>query len=185
MDYCNKEELKELLKKYNIMNYTDDGNWIDRYLQRMHTKKNKKALSDLKFDNALSFAERKRKQVQETRENWNNLTHEERMVYNSEFAKVTEELTNNFIKIIDGRIQSYRLWQHEDVEDIKQEALLALYKYVNRFDYDSNTSAFAYVTQIINNAFNLYLQKYNDHADKEICGLTFYDNMGNEEDEDI
>ena len=37
--------------------------------------------------------------------------------------------------------------------------MLALLKYLNRFDFRLNTSAFAYVSEIITQAINLYLQE--------------------------
>ena len=175
--YCDKARLKELIIKYNTMNYNDDGSWLERYTKRMVTKKSNKTLSEDDFDCKIDFVERKRKQIQNTREHWANLTSLERTAYNEEFFKISEELSKNFVNIINGRINSYRLWQHPELHDIKQEALLALYKYVNRFDSDSDTSAFAYTTQIINNAFNLYLQQYNERNEKEVYGLDFYENL--------
>lgn len=181
-EYCDKARLKELIHKYNRMNYNDDGKWLERYTKRMNTKKNNSSMSDDDFDCKIEFVERKRQQIQKTREYWANLTSVERSVYNEEFYKISEELTKNFVNIINGRINSYRLWQHPELNDIKQEALLALYKYINRYDSDSDTSAFAYTTQIVNNAFNLYLQDYNKHNENEVVVGDWYANMGDKDD---
>lgn len=179
--YCDKKVLRELLVKYNTMNYNDDGAWLEKYTGRMKAKHSKGSIDNDKLTNKLDFVTRKRKQIQETREHWDKLTPVERQEYLNEFNKVASELTKNFINIIDGRINSYRLWQHPELADIKQETILALYKYCNRFDSDSDTSPLAYITELVNNAFNLYLQHYNSRNEREISGLDWYENMGKDQ----
>ena len=55
--------------------------------------------------------------------------------------------------------------------------MMTLFMYINRYDETRNSSAFAFVTQLITNAINLYLNEMNEHNDKEISGLEFYENL--------
>ena len=54
---------------------------------------------------------------------------------------------------------------------------MTLFTYINRYDETRNSSAFAFVTQLITNALNLYLSEMNERNEKEIAGLDFYENL--------
>lgn len=108
------------------------------------------------------------------------MTPEERHEFNMEFEQVKKDICNAFIKVINGRIISFKLVQspaYEEIDDIRQEALMTLFTYINRYDETRNSSAFAFVTQLITNALNLYLSEMNERNEKEIAGLDFYENL--------
>ena len=54
---------------------------------------------------------------------------------------------------------SYKIF---DDDDMKQDCMVALLKYVNRYDYRKDTSAFAYVSEIVTQAINLHLSREKD-----------------------
>jgi DNA-directed RNA polymerase specialized sigma24 family protein len=51
---------------------------------------------------------------------------------------------------------SYKIF---DDPDMRQDALVMFMRYINRYDWRKNTSAFAYITEIITNSINLTLKK--------------------------
>ena len=71
------------------------------------------------------------------------------------YEKTCNELMPMLYKIIDGRLATYRIFGNED---IRQDCMLALLKYVNRYDFRKGTSALAYVTEVITQACNLSLK---------------------------
>ena len=50
-------------------------------------------------------------------------------------------------------------------------------KIYRKLSWTRNSSAFAFVTQLITNALNLYLSEMNERNEKEISGLDFYENL--------
>lgn len=55
--------------------------------------------------------------------------------------------------------------------------MFTLFTYINRYDAERNSSAFAFVTQLITNAILLDLNQMKERAEREIAGLDFYNNM--------
>lgn len=139
-DYVNNEELKQLLKEYIESNPADRGQWLERYQATMSTRCRN---NPKKWEEVQDFIEFRRK-----------LYDSERPVNN--YQAVSEKLIPMFYKIIDGRMASYKIFGDNDV---RQECMIALLKYINRYDYRKDTSAFAYVSEVITQAINLYLSR--------------------------
>lgn len=139
-DYVNNDELKELVQKYIESNPADQGQWLERYETTMRTRTRNKPDKWAEVQDFIEFRRR---------------------LYDSErplgvFPEVSEKLIPMFYKIIDGRMASYKIF---DNTDMKQDAMIALLKYINRYDYRKDTSAFAYVSEIITQAINLHLSR--------------------------
>jgi hypothetical protein len=178
--YISNKYLRELIIKFNHMNINDTGEWCDPYERKLENKKLKKTVTEDKYILAKSFIKRKREEIEELQNKYRNLGDEERRKFNAEFDALKAEICDAFLKVINGRIISFKLIQtpaYEDVEDIRQECMMTLFMYINRYDETRNSSAFAFVTQLITNAINLYLNEMNEHKDKEISGLDFYENL--------
>lgn len=178
--YISNKYLRELIIKFNHMNINDTGEWCDPYERKLENKKLKKTVTEDKYILAKSFIKRKREEIEELQNKYRNFSDEERRKFNTEFDALKAEICNAFLKVINGRIISFKLIQtpaYEDVEDIRQECMMTLFMYINRYDETRNSSAFAFVTQLITNAINLYLNEMNEHKDKEISGLDFYENL--------
>lgn len=178
--YISNKYLRELIIKFNHMNINDTGEWCDPYERKLENKKLKKTVTEDKYILAKSFIKRKREEIEELQNKYRNFSDEERRKFNTEFDALKAEICSAFLKVINGRIISFKLIQtpaYEDVEDIRQECMMTLFMYINRYDETRNSSAFAFVTQLITNAINLYLNEMNEHKDKEISGLDFYENL--------
>lgn len=178
--YISNKYLRELVVKFNKMNINDTGEWCDAYERKLENKNTKKSITEDKYEVSKEFIQRKRQEIKELHEHYNTMSAEERHKFNMEFEKVKKDICDAFIKVINGRIISFKLVQspaYEEIDDIRQEALMTLFTYINRYDETRNSSAFAFVTQLITNALNLYLSEMNERNEKEIAGLDFYENL--------
>ena len=178
--YISNKYLRELVVKFNKMNINDTGEWCDAYERKLENKNNKKSITEDKYEVSKEFIQRKREEIKALHERYNTRTFEERHKFNMEFEQVKKDICDAFIKVINGRIISFKLVQspaYEEIDDIRQEALMTLFTYINRYDETRNSSAFAFVTQLITNALNLYLSEMNERNEKEIAGLDFYENL--------
>ena len=178
--YISNKYLRELVVKFNKMNINDTGEWCDAYERKLENKNNKKSITEDKYEVSKDFIQRKREEIRALHERYNTMTPEERHKFNMEFEQVKKDICDAFIKVINGRIISFKLVQSpafEEIDDIRQEALMNLFTYINRYDETRNSSAFAFVTQLITNALNLYLSEMNERNEKEIAGLDFYENL--------
>jgi predicted CopG family antitoxin len=178
--YISNKYLRELVVKFNKMNINDTGEWCDAYERKLENKNNKKSITEDKYEVSKDFIQRKREEIRALHERYNTMTPEERHKFNMEFEQVKKDICDAFIKVINGRIISFKLVQspaYEEIDDIRQEALMTLFTYINRYDETRNSSAFAFVTQLITNALNLYLSEINERNEKEIAGLDFYENL--------
>lgn len=178
--YISNKYLRELVVKFNKMNINDTGEWCDAYERKLENKKNKKSITKDKYVVSKEFIQRKREEIRALHERYNTMTFEERHKFNMEFEQLKKDICDAFIKVINGRIISFKLVQspaYEEIDDIRQEALMTLFTYINRYDETRNSSAFAFVTQLITNALNLYLSEMSERNEKEIAGLDFYENL--------
>ena len=178
--YISNKYLRELVVKFNKMNINDTGEWCDAYERKLENKNTKKSITEDKYEISKDFIQRKREEIRSLHERYNTMTPEERHKFNMEFEQVKKDICDAFIKVINGRIISYKLVQspaYEEIDDIRQEALMTLFTYINRYDESRNSSAFAFVTQLITNALNLYLSEMNLRNETEISGLDFYENL--------
>lgn len=138
-NYVDNARLGRLLEDYIRSNPNDRGEWMDRYLSTVcnRNKKDPKRIAEAK-----EFVEFRR------------------AMYSGQrpfeiYEKTCNELMPMLYKIIDGRLATYRIFGNED---IRQDCMLALLKYVNRYDFRKGTSALAYVTEVITQACNLSLK---------------------------
>lgn len=140
-DYVNNTELRELVIKYNDINPNDDGSWLDKYERTMKSKG--------KLDTVAPWIALRRQKYAQPRK------------YTVEYEKVSNKLFCAIKKIVEGRVACFTI-PFEEKEDLIQECLLTVLTYINRYREDLDTSAFAYITQQINNAIALYMGQEND-----------------------
>lgn len=167
--YIDNNRLKELVVQYTRLNYHDNGEWCDRYQKTMATRSIKKPEV---LKRSTDFLNRRRKMYKER-----VITEETK----KEYTKVAEELGITFMRIASGLAQGLKLALDEDYDDLIAEALLSAFKYCNRYDEDSNTSCFAYITQIMKNAMFLFIKERDkEHLDGAIIpeNKLIFDNRG-------
>ena len=108
---------------------------------------------------------------------------EEKRKFRLNLDILKNEMCEYFLKIINGRINSFRLRSsgalknHEDINDIVQDAFIAVMTYINRYNDERATSAFAYVTQLATNSILFSLNEIKEREQKMVTGLDFYDNL--------
>ena len=139
-NYVKNDELREWLVYYVINNPADDGAWLEKWYRTVGAK-------------GKEFYETRKKQLAE------------RTYDPVKFAEVSNKLFRAVYRMSEGLIQAYKLVNqkaYEDYEDILQECVMTVAMYCNRYDTTKNTSAFAYLTQLIKNSLNGYLKHYND-----------------------
>lgn len=178
--YISNKYLRELIVKFNSMNVNDTGEWCNAYERKLENKKLKQTIENDKYTLAKNFILRKKQEIADLHARYAAFTDEERRSFNYEFDKLKKDICDAFLKVINGRIISFKLIQtpaYEEVDDIRQDCMMTLFMYINRYDESRNSSAFAFVTQLITNAINLYLNQMNERRDKEISGLDFYENL--------
>lgn len=141
-DYVDNRKLRELVIKYNDLNPNDKGEWLDKFEKTMKTKGKLSELED--------WINLRRKKYSEKRE------------YTSEFENVSRQLFNYIYKIVRGRVACFPGIPVDEREDVIQDCILAVTQYINRYREDKDSSAFAYLTQIISNALKLHMGNDND-----------------------
>ena len=106
---------------------------------------------------------------------------EQRRQYNINFNKLKNEMCEYFLKIINGRINSFRLRtsmrNFDDINDIVQDAFITVMTYINRYNDEQATSAFAYVTQLATNSILFSLNEIKEREEKMVTGLDFFENL--------
>jgi len=106
---------------------------------------------------------------------------EERRQYNINFNRLKNEMCEYFLKIINGRINSFRLRtsmrNYDDINDIVQDAFITVMTYINRYNDEQATSAFAYVTQLATNSILFSLNEIKEREEKMVTGLDFFENL--------
>jgi len=73
------------------------------------------------------------------------------IVLSNHNGALTEETLNLLIKMTEQIIKNFSYKNPDDIDDIKQTALLKCYLYWNRFNPKKSTNAFSYFTQMIKN----------------------------------
>lgn len=159
------------------------GDWCPSYLQRLENKYLKGKMPEEKYNIAKQFIIDKAKSISELQEKYGKMTAEEKRKYRYDLDKLKNEMCEYFLKIINGRINSFRLRSsgalknHEDINDIIQDAFIAVMTYINRYNDRLATSAFAYVTQLATNSILFSLNEIKEREANMITGLDFYDNL--------
>lgn len=180
-EYVNNERLREVVNQYNDMNLSDDGVWCADYKQRLDNKKINNKINDIKYKLGVDFVTAKIKKIEELHRKYASFSELERMQFNAEFRKVKNELCDMIYKIAHGRVASFKLYatlrNPDDINDIVQDAMICVFKYINRYDADRGSSAFAFITQIITNSIILSLSNIRQREKTMIGGLDFFDNI--------
>lgn len=148
-NYCNNEELNTLVTEWIHSTNSGNGAWLEKWKTRAETmaKGKKEKLDDLKtfYDYRKALYSGPRNSMDPTRE---------------------ARLWNLVQTIVKNRIHSFNFNCDEDREDAEQDAFIAVFKYLNRYDTNRGSSVFAYITELISNGILLNLK--ND-KDSEWC----------------
>lgn len=164
------------------------GSWCPSYLKRLENKHSNGKITDEKYETTKAFILRKVKAIDELQAKYNDMTDEERKAYRAKFDAVKCELSEYILKIIHGRINSFRLHSSDslrdraNLDDIVQDAYIAVISYINRYNDELCTSAFAYVTQLVTNSILFSLSEIKKREHKFITGLDFYENLNTVDD---
>jgi hypothetical protein len=157
------------------------GEWCPSYLQRLENKFTKGKISEDKYNAAREFIVNKIANIQLMQNSYEAMSLEEKRQYKITFEKLKNEMCEYFLKIINGRVNSFRLRtslkNYEDVNDIIQDAFITVMTYINRYNDAQATSAFAYVTQLATNSILFSLNEIKEREDKMVSGLDFYENL--------
>jgi hypothetical protein len=180
-NYVDNEELRDFIIEYNNTNLEDDGKWLKGYSDRMTKKHSLGKLTDEKYDLAMAFVSNRIENTKKKYINHENMTDVEKLKYDARFKMIKDELWFKFQKIVYGRITSMRLQQtvkdQDTIDDIASDTVLAIFKYINRYDEVRATSAFAFVTQI---AYNSIIASLNANSLRDsviVTGLDFIENV--------
>ena len=157
------------------------GDWCPSYLQRLGNKFNKGKISEDKYNAAKQFIINKIATIQKNQEQYEKMSLDERRQYNIKFNNLKNEMCEYFLKIINGRINSFRLRtsmrNYDDINDIVQDAFITVMTYINRYNDEQATSAFAYVTQLATNSILFSLNEIKEREEKMVTGLDFFENL--------
>ena len=147
INYVDNDRLRELVVLYNDLNPNDNGQFLDKYESTMKKKG--------KYESVRTWIALRREKYSKPRK------------YTPEFEKVSNELFCAIKRIVEGRVSCFSI-PFEEKEDLIQECLLTVLTYINRYREDMESSAFAYITQLINNAVALYM---GQDVDSRWCRL--------------
>lgn len=180
-EYVNNKRLREVVNLYNSMNIHDKGEWCASYLTRLEHRKNNDKIDSQKFELGKEFIVNKVKTIEELQARYAAFTPEEKRQFDADFKKIKNELCDDFLLIINGRINSYRLRTSlrnpDDINDIIQDALICAFTYINRYDPARGSSAFAFITQIVSNSIILSVNQIKDREKRMVSGLDYFDNI--------
>ena len=179
--YVDNKRLKEVVSLYNSLNAYDTGDWCPKYLENQEKRLKSGKITKDDFLNCKEFIHRKVKQIEELQDKYQKLTLEERRKYDYEFDKLKDEFCDMIIKIANGRVNSFKLRSQPNlvnhIDDIMQDAVIQVFRYINRFDESRGTSAFSYVTEQCSNAIKQDLKKIQEHDKTYVSGIDFFDNI--------
>lgn len=162
------------------------GDWCPSYLTRLENKFKNGKITKEKYEAAKEFIKNKIDSIQNLQVLYEAMTLEEKRKFHNNFEKLKNEMCEYFLKIINGRVNSFRLRtsmkNYEDVNDIIQDAFITVMTYINRYNDSQATSAFAYVTQLATNSILFSLNEIKEREEKMVTGLDFFDNLNTMDD---
>lgn len=156
------------------------GEWCTSYASRLDNKFKSGKMDKDKYSLSRSFIVNKVKSIETLQKRYGQYSPERRRQFDRMFDKLKNELCDYFLKIINGRVNSFKLrstTSYEDISDIIQDAFLCVMRYINRYDPNRCTSAFAYVTELATNSIVLSLNQIKERSEKMITGLDYFDNI--------
>ncbi len=91
------------------------------------------------------------------------IKYKETKIFSERLGQMLLDIANNYST--KGNFVGYT-WR----EDMCSDAMMTCIKYLDNFNPEKSTNAFAYVTQICCNSFKLYIKKQHEHSKiKDIC----------------
>lgn len=157
------------------------GDWCPSYLERLQHKYEKGKISEEKYNKTKEFIQRKIHNINQVHKNYEKMSIEDKKKYRKKIEDLKTEMSVYFLKMINGRINSFRLRStlknYDDINDIIQDAYITIITYINRYNDEMATSAFAYVTQLATNSILYSLNKIKENEEKYVSGLDFYENL--------
>lgn len=155
------------------------GSWLDGYLKRATNqyKSGKKKKED--YEKTVAFVEQFRIDTKEKFEKYNAMSDVEKRQYEQRFEKIRTELWIMFEKIARGRMAKMGLHVKyaDQLNDIAIDAVMSMFKYMNRYDRSRKTSAFAYMTEQAYNSIVASLNDINLRDTTFVTGLDFFENI--------
>lgn len=85
-----------------------------------------------------------------------------------------DDVAISIMKLVNNFANKRNFSGYTYLDDMKSEALITCVKYAHNFNPEKSNNAFAYFTQIINNAFKMYLNK--EKYQKSIKDKIMFDN---------
>ena len=141
VNYCDKYELQALVTEWINSTNSGNGEWLEKWKTGAETK----AKGDKEKLAAIEDFYNYRKELYAGPRNSMDATREAR-------------LWNIIQTIIKHRITTFKFKCDEDREDAEQDAFIAVFKYLNRYDTRRNSSIFAYVSELITNGLLLNIK---------------------------
>ena len=154
-NYCNKEELNALVTEWIHSTNSGNGEWLEKWKTAAETKA--KGDKD-KLDYIQQFYDYRKALYSDPRNTMNALR--ERRLW---------DLVQLIVK---NRIHTFNFRCDEDREDAEQDAFIAVFKYLNRYDTNRNSSIFAYISELITNGILLNIK---DDTDSQWCRVKMDD----------
>ena len=180
-NYVNNARLREVLIDYNNMNIHDNGEWCDGYKRRLKNKFSNNKIAEDKFDISKNFILQKKEKICNLQKEYENMSTEEKKSFDKKLSSLKEELSVYVIDIIKGRINSFMLHSTlqntDDIMDITQDAYISVFKYLNRYNSNIKTSAFAYITQLATNSIIFSLNQIKERERICVTGIDYIENI--------
>lgn len=155
------------------------GKWLDDYLTRMNKKYTNGTITQEKYDMICVFVKKRKKDTEEKFKKYDAMSEAEQKEYRRRFEDVRTSLWTIYDKIARGRMSRMGLYNQysEYIDDMAIDAVMTMFHYMNRYDENRKTSAFAYVTQLAYNSIVASLSDINTRNTTFVNGLDFFENI--------
>lgn len=155
------------------------GSWLDEYLKRATNKFNAGKTKKVDYDMTVAFVNQRKIDTKEKFEKYNALSDADKRKYDLRFEQVRSELWVMYEKIARGRMAKMGLHVKyaDHLDDIAIDAVMSMFNYMNRYDGNRKTSAFAYMTQQAYNSIVASLNTINLRNSTFVTGLDFFENI--------
>ena len=154
-NYCDKNELLALVTEWIHSTNSGNGEWLDKWKTAAETKA--KGDKD-KLDYIQQFYDYRKALYEGPRNTMDSLRE--------------RRLWNLVQLIVQNRIRTFNFRCDEDREDAEQDAFIAVFKYLNRYDTNRSSSIFAYISELITNGILLNIK---DDTDSQWCRVKMDD----------
>ena len=136
-------------------------------------------MSKEKYDMTVAFANQRKIDTKEKFEKYAALSDVEKRKYDARFEQIRAELWIMYEKIARGRMAKMGLHANyaDHLDDIAIDAVMSMFNYMNRYDGNRKTSAFAYMTQQAYNSIVASLNDINLRNNTFVTGLDFFENI--------